>query len=296
MPTYNFKQEAQVFIVSGGNRHRIDVTDISIGQTFSEKSYPVKTLHAQSNVFEASVINKANTGNFSFEMPILTQSDYTIVETLLLSADSFDMFVKTEADTFKLETAVMTNGSFVIERSRPLSLSISGDCAKLTRGATLTGTLQSRSSTKNYLLPEISVTVNGTSITHVARLTMELQNEISWTPYTTVNAAISATSASNSMYPSGFALSKKILTGSITQYLLDDNTSNTLDWDTDATINIKAGNGQSGNSFRGFSFGDATCSFTNRLEINGPVFFQNYDWRLTQNPSSLGTILKYETD
>ena len=73
MPTYNFKQEAQVFIVSGGNRHRIDVTDISIGQTFSEKSYPVKTLHAQSNVFEASVINKANAGTFEFSLPALTE-------------------------------------------------------------------------------------------------------------------------------------------------------------------------------------------------------------------------------
>ena len=49
MPTYNFKQEAEVYVVSGGNRHtEYDVTDISFGQTFSEESYPVKTLHAQS--------------------------------------------------------------------------------------------------------------------------------------------------------------------------------------------------------------------------------------------------------
>ena len=295
MPTYNFKQEAQVFIVSGGNRHRIDVTDVSIGQTFSESSYRVKTLHAQSNVFEASVINKANAGTFSFSLPVVTESDYTIIETLLLGATSFDLFVKTEADTFKLETAVMTNGSFVIERSRPLSLEISGEGGKLTRGATLTGTLQSRNATSTFLLPIVDVSVNSTTLTHVARVTMELQNEIQWTPYTTVNSAISATSATNSMYPSGFALKKKILAGSITQYLLDDNTSNVQDWDHNATINIKAGNGQSGNNFRGFSFGDATCSFTNRLST-GDVFLQNYDWRMTQNPADLGTILKYETD
>jgi len=295
MPTYNFKQEAQVFIVSGGNRHRIDVTDVSIGQTFSETSYPVKTLHAQSNVFEASVINKANAGTFTFSLPVVTEADYTILETLLLGATSFDMFVKTEADTFKLETAVMTNGSFVIERSRPLSLEISGECGKLTRGATLTGTLQSRSATSSYLLPTLSVSVNSTTLTHIARVTMELQNEIKWTPYTTVNDAISATSATNSMYPSSFSLDKKILSGSITQYLLDDNTDNTLDWDHDATINIKAGNGETGNNFRGFSFGDATCSFTNRIQT-GSIFFQNYDWRMTQNPADLGTILKYETD
>ena len=165
----------------------------------------------------------------------------------------------------------MTNGSFVIERSRPLSLSISGECAKLTRGATLTGTLQSRSATSSYLLPVLSVTVNNTSITHIAQVTMELQNDITWTPYTTVNAAISATSATNSMYPSSFSLSKKILSGSITQYLLDDNTSNTLIGIMMLRL-IKAGNGQSGNNFRGFSFGDATCSFTNRIQTE-QVFF-----------------------
>ena len=295
MPTYNFKQEAQVFIVSGGNRHRIDVTDVSIGQTFSESSYPVKTLHAQSNVFEASVINKANAGTFSFSLPVVTESDYTIIETLLLGATSFDLFVKTEADTFKLETAVMTNGSFVIERSRPLSLEISGEGGKLTRGATLTGTLQDRSATSTFLLPIVDVSVNSTTLTHVARVTMELQNEIQWTPYTTVNSAISATSATNSMYPSGFALKKKILAGSISQYLLDDNTANTQNWDDNAVISIKAGNGLSGNNFRGFSFGDATCSFTNRIRT-GSVFLQSYDWRMTQNPADLATILKYETD
>ena len=83
MPTYNFKQEAQVYVVSGGNRHRIDVTDVSFSQTFSEESYPVKTLHAQNNLFEGSVINKANVANFSFSVPTLKESDYTILETLL---------------------------------------------------------------------------------------------------------------------------------------------------------------------------------------------------------------------
>ena len=295
MPTYNFKQEAQVYVVSGGNRHRIDVTDVSFSQTFSEESYPVKTLHAQNNLFEASVINKANVANFSFSVPAITQADYTILETLLLNASSFDLFVKTEADTFKLETAVITNGSFVIERSRPLSIEIQGEGGKLTRGATLTGTLQSRSATKNYVIPVLDITLNSASLSNIVGVNMELQNEVEWTPYTTVGAGISATSAATSMFPSTFTLSKKILAGSITQYLTDSNTSNTLQWDTDASLAIKAGNGQSGASFRGFSFGPATCSFTNRINA-GNIFLQNYDWRMVQNPSSLATILKYETD
>lgn len=295
MAAYNFKQEAKVYVVSGGNQYRIDVSDISFSQTFSETSYSVKTLHEQSNVFEGSVINKANVANFDFRVPVLTEADYSILETLLIGATSFDLFVKTEADTFKLETAVLTNGSFVIERSRPLSLDISGDAAKLTRGATLTGTAQSRSSTSNYIIPSLDITIGSTSLSNVVTVGMELQNEIKWTPYTTVNSALSATNASNSMYPSAFTVDKKILSGSISQYLTDGNTDNVQEWDTDASITVKAGNGESGANFRGFSFGPATCSFTNRINT-GNLFQQSYDWRMTQNPADLATILKYETD
>ena len=295
MPTYNFKQEAQVYVVSGGIRYRINVTDVSFSQTFSEESYPVNTIHAPNNLFEGSVINKANEANFSFSFPASIEPNHSIVEALLLNASSFDLYIKTEADIFRIETAVITNGSFVIERSRPLSMEIQGEGGKLTRGATLTGTLQSRSSTKNYIVPIVDITLSGSSLSNIVGLTMELQNEIEWTPYATVGGAISATSAATSMYPSAFTISKKILAGSITLYLTDSNTSNTLEWDTDAFLRIKAGNGQPGSAFRGFFFGPAICTFTNRINT-GNTFLQNYDWRMVQNPSNLGTILRYQTD
>ena len=75
MPSYNFKRESQVFIVSGGLRYKLDVQDISFSQTFSEQSYPVKTLHAQNDVFEGSIINKANAATFSFTIPALRQKE-----------------------------------------------------------------------------------------------------------------------------------------------------------------------------------------------------------------------------
>ena len=96
------------------------------------------------------------------------------------------------------------------------------------------------------------------------------------------------------MYPSGFSLSKKILSGSITEYLSNVNASENQTWSKNASIEIKAGNGQSGSSFRGFHFGPATCSFTNRAKV-GDIFTQSYDWRMIQNPT-LSTVLKYETD
>ena len=81
MPTYNFKHEAEVYVVSGGTTHRIHVADISFSQTFSEESYPVNTIHSPNDLFEASVINKASAANFSFSMPAIVQADYAIVES-----------------------------------------------------------------------------------------------------------------------------------------------------------------------------------------------------------------------
>tara|TARA_Y100000401_G_C8325175_1_gene227759 strand:- start:2680 stop:3573 length:894 start_codon:yes stop_codon:yes gene_type:complete len=297
MATYNFKREAQLFILSGGNRYDIDISSVSFSQTFSGQNYAVKTLHAQSDVFEGSVINKANTANFSFMSPALREADFTVLETLLINATSFDIFVKTEADIFKLETCVLTNGTFVINKSQPLSLELQGQAVKLTRGATLSGTLQNRSATRSYTInPTVEATVGGSSLTDVVAVNMELQNSIEWTPYTTVNAALDVTNAATSMYPAGFTLSKKILSGSVTQYLTDANTSGVQSWGTATSITIKAGNGLSGASFKGFSFGPANCSFTNRMGAGGDLFLQTYDWRLVDNSSSLSSILKYETD
>ena len=96
------------------------------------------------------------------------------------------------------------------------------------------------------------------------------------------------------MYPSSFSLSKKILSGSITEYLTNVNASANQTWSKTASIEIKAGNGLSSGSFRGFHFGPATCSFTNRTRTED-IFTQSYDWRMVQNPT-LSSVLKYETD
>ena len=296
MANYSFKKEVEVFIVSGGDRHKLDVGEITFNQTFSEKSFPVKTLHTQNNVFEASSINRASPANFSFNFFAIVQDDFSIVESLMLNVTPFDIFVKTAADIFKINTCVITNGSFVIEKSRPLSINIQGQGSRVLRGQSLSGSLQSRNATKTYTIPQsLTTTINGTSVPYVISHTLELQNEIKWIPYTTVNGAIDASSASNSMYPSSFSLSKKILSGSIVEYLSNINTSDAQTWSKTAQIRIKAGNGLSGSSFRGFDFGPATCSFTNRV-TSGAIFTQSYDWRMTQNPTSLGNVLKYVTD
>ena len=289
MPTYNFKEEAEVYVVSGGTQYRIHVADISFSQTFSEQSHSVNTIHSPTDLFEASVINKANAANFSFTVPAIVEGNYSILHSLLLGATSFDLYIKTAADVYRLRQSVMTNGSFVIERSRPLRLEITGEASQLYTGVTgfsSSGAIANRS----YTIPKVEVTLAGSVLTNIASVTMELQNEVSWTPFTTVHGAVSTPT----MYPSGFTISKKVLAGSITQYLTTGTSSNAQTFSSGTSLIIKAGNGLSAPNFRGFSFGPATCAFTNRVST-GSVFLQNYDWRLTQN-TTLSSILKYETD
>ena len=308
MPSYNFRKEAEVFIVYSGSKHKLDISSINFSQTFTEKSYSVKTLHNQKNLFNSSVINKANPANFDITFPLLKEGDFTTVFNLLVNyagttnkVRTFDLYISTELDVFKVETAVITNGSFVIERSRPLSLTVSGEASKLSylglkSAVTIPGSLVSRSATATYMIrPQVSVTLNSSILSNIVSVSMEVQNNIEWNPYTTVHGALATTSSTTSMYPSDFVLKKRILGGTIVNYVTEQKYSGGLalqSWDSSAPISIKAGEG-TGTLFRGVSLA-GNCSFTNRVGA-GSVFLQNFDWRLTDNPTDLGNILTYTT-
>ena len=81
--SHSFLRESKLYIVYGGNQYRIfTTTAISFSQTFAEDSYPVKTLHDQSKMFEGSSITKANPATFSFNVPLTTEKDESIMVDL----------------------------------------------------------------------------------------------------------------------------------------------------------------------------------------------------------------------
>lgn len=298
MATYNIKKQAEVYLVFGGSRYRLDVTeDISFSQTFTDETYPQKTLHEQHKLHEASNIKKANPADFSFTIPALTENDLDVVFNLLVdyksgenTLNTFDLYVKFPNDVYKLETCVITNGTFIIEKLENLKLGIQGQASKLTRGATLPGGAVSRSGTRTHQrIDYLSVSVDSTSLTEgIYKVSVELQNEIEWTPYETVNDALNVTNAATSMYPSNFTLKKRILAGSIGQYVLSNFNSDTQQWKTGVPIVIKAGE----SATQGFQFDLSNCTFTNR-NIVEDVFTQSYDWIMNDNPTDLGSKIKF---
>ena len=125
-------------------------------------------------------------------------------------------------------------------------------------------------------------------------MSVQLQNNIKWLPYENLNDALNVTDASTLMYPSNFTLEKRILSGSIGQYVQSNFNSDVQTWGTGVTIDIKAGNDSSFNN--GFRFENLqNCTFTNRNTVE-EVFTQQYDWKMNDNPADLGTKIKFNNN
>lgn len=300
MANYNIKKEAEVYLVFNSLRYKLDVTsDISFSQTFTDKTYRQKTLHEQHKMHDVSNITKASPANFEFTIPALTENDLDVVFNLLVdyksgtnTLNTFDLYIKLPNDVYKLETCVITNGTFLIEKLENLKLTVAGEASRLTRGATLptastdpaVGILNRSANRTHQTIDHLSVSIDSTSLTQgIYQVSVELQNQIKWTPYETVNKALEAINADTSCYPSTFTLEKRILSGSIGQYVLSNFNSNIQEWKTGVSVVIKAGK----SATQGFQFNLLNCSFTNRNNVE-EVFSQSYDWKMNDNPTDLG--------
>ena len=292
MANYIFKQEDEVYLVHDSIKYRVDISEISFGQTFQEKSYEVKTLHNQIG-FEGSNINRANPAEFSFNTPLLEEARHEVVFDRLLDCTTFDLYISSGQDVFKLEKCVIQDGTFEINKSRPLRLSISGEASKLSKfSGSIPGTLQTGTEydTTTYIIPKVNtLTIGGTDISSsITALSVEVQNDISWNNYNTIQGAVTATNAATSMFPNNFTVGTRVLAGSITKYL--KGSTDLLTWNTNTALRLKAWN----TSDKGLDFNITNCSFTNRFQ-DSEVFLEEYSWRMTQRPTALSSVLTYTT-
>jgi len=297
--SHSFLRESKLYIVYGGNKYRIyTTTAISFSQSFAEDSYPVKTLHDQSKMFESSSITKANPAEFSFEVPLTVEKDEAIVIDLLSDLvnneqlKSFDMYVQTGSSTFKQESCVVTSGNINIDPKSQFTVQLEGQGTKLTRAGdenyTIPGSAQSESSTRTPLLVYPVISVDSLSMSSIISATIQIQNDIEWTPFETLQQSLSVTSASNAMFPSTYTMGNRILSGAIRQYQTDNNITQFDDFSTDSNITLKAvqvGKASSDSGF--FSVNINPAMYTARMEPSD-VYTQSYDYRSLDN-TALGT-------
>ena len=302
MATYNLLRESSVHIVHNGSRYLIKTTpEVSFSQTFAEDAYEVKTLHDQTKMFQGTSITKANPANFSFAVHLTQEKDETIVKSLLTDYDtsngeqllkSFDLYIVTSESTFKLEGCVITQGEFNLAKGSPLILTVSGDAQKLSRvgnaSFSLPGSLVSASSTRTPTLSLLDVEVDSVDVPNLTTTTLQVQNNIDWTPYETLQNSLSVTNAGNAMYPTTYTLGERVVSGNITQFLTSNNSSTFQSFNTSTTIGIKTI--VDGSTFLNANL--AGCMFTKRSSV-AEIYTQTIDFRLVTSPANLGTIITY---
>ena len=302
MTAYNLLRESSVHIVHNGSRYLLKTTpEVSFSQTFAEDAYEVKTLHDQTKMFQGTSVTKANPANFSFAVHLTQEKDESIVKSLLTDYDtsngeqllkSFDLYIVTGESTFKLEGCVITQGEFNLAKGSPLILTVSGQAKQLSRvgnaSYSLPGSLVSASSTRTPTLSLLDVEVDSTDVPNLAAATLQVQNNINWTPFETLQNSLSVTSASNAMYPTTYTLGDRVVSGNITQYLTSNNSSTFQSFDTSANVAVKTI--VNGNTFLNANL--TGCMFTKRSNV-AEAYTQTFDFRLVNSPANLGTIITY---
>lgn len=285
---YNFKKTTKLYIVENGNKHPVSIyPDLSASQTFDEQSYPKKTLHAQDNLHNGAVITKANTANFSFTSPINGDSTLVRLGTTYNNARllSFDLYIEADTLIYKISNCIIENTVFNIERNSPVTMSISGSGSRLSKVASIPGTLVPTTQDQYLVIGSMNVVVGGVPLSSVASVHIEYVNEVSWKGYNTLHSSLSGSIA----YPDSYVLSSRRVSGSITEFITDDNQDNLSEYGMSTPISIGLGTSSVPNTL--FFLLPSTV-FTRRLSID-EVFNRVYDFRLNTNSGQL--IPEYST-
>ena len=286
---YNFKKQVKVYVVIGTRQYLLDISEVSFSQDIEDLARETKTLQSQ-EMFAEAMVTEYKPANFQITFPALREADFQAIFDRALDYGTFDLYIDSKQEVFKIETCVITNASFIAVKARPLTLSISGEASKLTVEASsiIPGTPQARSSSRTYnkvsyvgaVLSSVEIASAYTSIS------IELQNQIKWLPFTILEACGPEPVL---LYPLEFIVEKRILSGSISTYEQDE-----IRWNADTTLLIKIGQ-EVGSKVYGFEFDLSNVAFTSRIGT-GQIYTRHYDWRLTQNPDSLSEIITYIVD
>lgn len=301
--SYSFLRESKLYLVYGGTKYNIRTTSaITFNQTFAENSYPVKTLHEQTKMFEGSTITKANPATFTVEVPLTIEKDESIVldliSDLVATTDagistqqlkSFDMYVQTGSSTFKIENCIITQAVFDINRTDQFKVQLEGEGTKLSRAGdenfSIPGSAQSETSTRTPLLVFPSISIGGTNVKSLLSCNVQIQNNVQWTDFENLQNSLLVTSPSNVQYPDTYTLGTRIVSGAITQYQTDNNINDHVDFSTNVELIITAKKVSDSSDFWKLTLNPAM--YTARLNPSD-IYTKSYDYRSLDN-TAIGT-------
>jgi hypothetical protein len=296
--SHSFLKESKLYIVYGGNKYRVyTTTALDFSQTFAQESYPVKTLHDQTKMFEGATITSANAVDFSFTVPLTKEKDESLIIDLLSGLNneqltSFDMYVQTGSAVFKVDDAVITSGDLSISPNTQFAISVEGQGTKLERvgneSYTIPGTLQSENPSRTPLLVYPVISIDSLDMNNIISVNVNIQNNITWTDFKTLQKSLNVTNASNIMRPSDYVVEKRIVSGTINQYQTDNNITQFDNFSTNSNITLKAVEvGKAVDATPFFQIQLNPASYTARMQV-ADVYQQSYDFSSLDN-TALGT-------
>jgi len=279
---YNFKKNTKLYIVENGNKYPIDVySDISASQTFDEQNHKQKTLHRLHNLHDTASITNANPANFSFTSPIngcgilLSLGTEYSAEARLRS---FDIYIESDYVIYKIQNCIIENTVFNIERTSIVTISISGTGSKLYQVTNIPG-VEVPEYTREYIIISSLQVEMDQVLNNIAGIHIEYSNSISWIDNTTLHESLTGEIA----YPDNYVLTGRKVSGSITQFLTNDNLNTMGDTSRDSSLNIIIGDSNTSNIL---SFRMPSIVYTRRLNYD-ELINRVYDFRVNTNSGIL---------
>ena len=326
MARFEFRREGRVWLedttVSPSQYYLLHTTrDVTFSQTFQEQGVERRTLHDRTKFVEGSSITRANPADFSFTIYMIDgefgfEHQHKPLNFLLDTnsttegIDSFNLyFVYSDYSPeayYKLEKCVFTSGSFNIPRNGLMTVNLSGTASKLDRREASFATTELVNQSGTYLsdynlnpvfavskefIVEFKPLLSYEEQDRILGASIEVQNNIDWTPNVTLQESLSASSLSelNTIYPGNYVLTGKSVGGSIQQYtdsgILNQGFGGTQNYvQSWRNMNIRIYAGLASNNIQLYAtFPNAR--FTTRTNF-GEVFTQNYDFRAIEDTST----------
>jgi len=154
--------------------------------------------------------------------------------------------------------------------------------------------VKSESATRTPLIVYPVVTVDSLDMNNITSVTLQVQNNIDWLPFETLQSSLAVTNSSNVMRASKYTVNKRIISGAISQYQTDNNITQFDNFSTSANITLKGIKmGDAVNATPFFQIALTPATYTARMSPS-EVYMQSYDFSYTGTDTLDTIITRYE--
>jgi len=265
-----FLKGSTVVLHNGSTSRKLLVESVTASQTFLEESRPVKTIHIPNNIQDTGTNSKStvsleitchltNTDSMLLEwFGFIKSGNKYLIQPAGTLIPTYTVYILSGTTVYQVTNVYATSLTFLMDKERPLSVSISATGSNLTEILT-PPTIDSTQVNTGFIYGNLNVA----GYSNIAGVTCEISKTISWVNDKTVHAVLSG------MYYSQKAVCDELaIGGALTFYKRDS----ALQYQKEAPVEI-----QYSNVFR-LSFDK--CKLLDRWDLSSDVHRKIIDYKL----------------